>query len=322
MLSDLEKAIISTIIYFDIFNYPLTSLEVYKYLLWPTGKKADVSLFEIKRMLETSPLLKKRIQTKQGFYFLTGRETIISRRKQRYLIAEKKLLRARKFIKLLSKLPFVQTIHICNSLSYSNSREDSDIDLAIVCQPNAIWLTRILAVTLMELLGQRPSDEKMKNKICLSFYVSDDNLDLENYQSECPDIHFIFWQSQFLPIYQRNKNSFSESNAWSRKYLPNQISQTANNRRAIYHDSKTKRICENMLCRFLKNYLNKSAKKYQLKILPTKLKVANQQPTTDVVLENNILKLHANDRRQEYNQKWRIKYKSILKFYENSAENY
>ncbi len=322
MLSNLEKAIISTIIYFDIFNYPLTSVEVYKYLLCPTGKKIDASFLEIKRILETSPLLKKRIQTKQGFYFLNGRETIISRRKQRYLIAEKKLLRAKKFIRMISKLPFIQTICICNSLSYSNSREDSDIDLAIVCQPNTLWLTRFLAVSLMELLGQRPSDEKMKNKICLSFYISEDNLNLENYQSECPDIHFIYWQSQFFIVYQRNKNNFLKNNIWSKKYLPNQIEQLANNRRAIKHDSKTKKICENVLCEFVKKYFNKSAKKYQLRILPTKLKVSNQQPTTDVVLENNILKLHVNDRRQEYNQKWRIKYKSILKFYENIAENY
>ena len=322
MLSIKEKAILATVIYFDVFDYPLTCLEIYKYLLFPKGDSAQTTLFEIKHLLETSSLLKKRIQTHQGFYFLQGRETVISTRKKKYIFAEKKFLQARPYLKLLSKIPFVEKIYICNSLSYSNARDESDIDVAIFCKENTIWLARFLAVFLMDIFGQRPDEENVKNKICLSFYLSANNLNLENYQSECPDIHFIYWQSQFLPIYKNCTENFWQSNSWNKKYLPNQICQSTNSRRMIRQTSKIKKHCENIICQSIKNFLNRKSKNYQLKILPTKLKVAAQEPNTNVLLEDNIIKLHSNDKRQEYNQRWRIRYKAIIKYYENITENY
>jgi len=321
MLSQIEKSILATIIYFDIFDYPLTSLELYKYLLLPKGAPIQTNLLEIKQLLETSSLLKKRIQTQQGFYFFQGRENIIVTRKERYKIAERKFLRAKKYLSLISKLPFVEMICICNSLSYSNSREQSDIDLAIFCRAKTIWLTRFLAVSLMEILGQRPSEQNLKNKICLSFYLTDDNLNLENYQSECPDIHFIYWQSQFLPIYQKQNLDFYKKNFWCKKYIPYQIQPTANARRLIRKSVKDIKGIKDKEKKPLGNYFNQLAKNYQLRILPNKLKTAAKEPNTNVLLEDNIIKLHSNDKRQEYNQKWRIKYKGLIKYYESIAEN-
>lgn len=321
MLSPLEKSILATVSYFDIFDYPLTSFEIYKYLLSPAGQALNITYFEVKKTLDGFSPLQKKIQTCEGFYFLFGREGIISIRKERYIIAREKFKQAKRFIKFLSKLPFINAIYICNSLSYSNARPESDIDLAIICRPKTIWLVRMLAAGLTDFLRKRPAEDNLTNKICLSFYACTDNLSIEKYQSECPDVHFIFWQSQFLPIYEKDEKTFFNENTWAKKYLPNQIYQSANQSRAIQHQSKIKKRCENLLCKTFIKYINKKAKKYQLKIMPAKLKVAAQEPNTNVVLDDDIIKLHSNDKRQEYNQKWRIKYKSILNFYENNQEN-
>jgi len=321
MLSPLEKSILATVSYFDIFNYPLTSFEIYKYLLSPNGHELNATFFEIKKTLDGYSSLQKKIQTREGFYFLSGRESIISTRKERYIIAEEKFRQAKRFIKFLSKLPFINSIYICNSLSYSNARPESDIDLAIICRPKTIWLVRMLAAGLTDFLRKRPAEDNLKNKICLSFYTCIDNLSMEKYQSECPDVHFIYWQSQFLPIYVGNENIFFKNNTWSKKYLPNQINQSVNQKRAIINQSKMKKHCENLICDAIIKYLNKKAKKYQLKIMPARLKVAAQEPNTNVVLDDDIIKLHSNDKRQEFNQRWRIKYKSILNYYEQTQEN-
>ncbi|HUT22567.1 MAG TPA: hypothetical protein VMX18_04225 [Candidatus Bipolaricaulota bacterium] len=319
-LSREEKAILATIVYFDIFSYPLTAFEVYKYLLSPQGDPLDAELFQIKRLLETSATLQKKIQTRQGFYFLRGKENSVSLRKTRYKIAEKKFKKARKLFFLLSKIPFIQMICVCNTLAYSNSREESDIDLAIFCRPKTLWLTRLLAVSAMELLGQRPTDDDFKNKICMSFFLSEDSLSLEKYQSEKTDIHFIYWQAQFYPIFIRKNICFTFHNRWVKKYLPNHLASPISDRRTI------KTTAENKIRSTLKTSRHRSAmeavaKKYQLNILPPKLKAAADEPTTDVILQDDIIKMHSNDRRLEYNRKFKLRYESILKYYEETAKN-
>jgi len=320
MLSQLEKSILATLAYFDIFDYPLTCLEIHKYLLSPKGEKIKSGLYETKHILETSSTLAKKIQSRQGFYFLRNRQNIINIRKQRYIIAEKKFKKAKKYLNLLSKIPFVKKIYICNSLAYNNARDESDIDLALFCEKNTLWLCRFLAIFLMEALGQRPTETDMRNKICLSFYLDENELNLEKYQSECPDIHFIYWQSQFLPLFGEKSSDFFQKNSWIKNYLANHLPQSINNRRKI-QKSKQKNKSQRKFFHLIKKYLNQKTKKYQLKIMPAKLTISEKEPNTNVVLKNQIIKLHSNDKRQEFNQIWRIKYKSMLKFYENFEKN-
>ncbi|MFZ5364734.1 MAG: hypothetical protein ACOZBH_00860 [Patescibacteria group bacterium] len=319
MLSPLEKSILATIIYFDIFNYPLTSFEVYKYLISPKGAQLKAGYASVKQALETSPLLRKKIESQHGFYFLLNRSSLINIRRQRYLLAGKKLANAKKYFRLLAKIPFVTGVSVCNSLSYSNAREESDIDVAIICRPGTIWLVRSLAVFLIDLFKKRPTEDNLKNKICLSFYLSEDGLNLEECQSECPDIHFIVWLSQFLPIYSVYPDQIFHNNLWIKQYLPNAFAQLPNRARRV--EISEKKLCEKILCRSVIKFLSKPLKNYQLKILPTRLRLAAKEPNTNVMLSDQIIKLHVQDKRQEYNQRWRLKYQALIKHYEQNIES-
>ena len=66
-MNDLEKSILSTLVYYDILGCPLTSWEVFKYL----NKKGDfkVDLNEVLNILDNSSELSKVINQKNGLYF-------------------------------------------------------------------------------------------------------------------------------------------------------------------------------------------------------------------------------------------------------------
>ena len=70
----MEKAILKTLAYADIFDYPMTLREIHKWLI---NKKAN--LRQVEKVL--SKLSKKgKVKSKKEYYFLARREEIVKRR--------------------------------------------------------------------------------------------------------------------------------------------------------------------------------------------------------------------------------------------------
>ena len=155
----LQKSILSTIAYYDSLDYPLTSFEVFKYLINPLhiasfywdsvsesklfepvelGRFSSITLFNIRKILESNEL-KKFIGEKNGFYSLKGREEIIRTRIDRQKIADQKWKKAKKIIKLLQIVPYLKMVAVSGSLALNNTREESDFDLLIVAKSKRIW---------------------------------------------------------------------------------------------------------------------------------------------------------------------------------------
>jgi hypothetical protein len=279
---------------------PLTASEIYKNLYAPDKK---YSFPETLTML--AHLKNKNLQSKEGFYFFSNSQNLITIRKQRYLLANQKIKYAKKFIRLIAAIPFVKAVFICNNLGYQNAPEGSDIDLAIITQPDHIWTARFLSATLMKLLGKRPTDTNRKNKICLSFFITKDNLNLESLAYE-NDIHFIYWLNQFLPIYisENLDERFFKANAWTKKYLPNYFSTKTCDRWKINFNFFPKTFFEKILSQKLGEKLEKLLKKIQLQIFPKKLKEKAAENNSDVIISDTILKFHNKDKRLEIRDRW------------------
>ncbi|MFH0988253.1 MAG: hypothetical protein V1763_02680, partial [Parcubacteria group bacterium] len=207
------NSILNTLRYFDIFGFPLTAREVHNNLYEPD---ADYSFLQIQNALDA--IDKNLLQEKEGFYFLNGKAENIARRKARYLIVKNKLRRANFLIKLISRMPSVRAVFICNDVAYENAPDDSDIDLAIITKANRIWTARFFTTLLTKMTNNRPTPRNRKNKICLSFYVSEANLNLERVAYP-NDIHFYYWLSQFQPMYGEADtfDRFYTANEWLKK---------------------------------------------------------------------------------------------------------
>ena len=119
---------------------------------------------------------------------------------------------------------------------------------------------------------------------------------------KCFDIYFIYWLAGIVPIYDKRGvyEEFIKANSWIRQCLPNWQPLKLMERRdsgksfsCFYHD----------LIDLLFGGLEKNAKKLQLKKMPSGLKkIMNKN--TQVVINDQVLKLHTKDRREEYRKKW------------------
>ena len=96
----LSQAVLQTLTYSDIFDYPLTAPEVHKYL---TGMEA--SFEEVLQALEDGP------SRRTGNYFtLSGREAIVSIRLDREARSQKLLPLALRYGRILGGLPYIRMV--------------------------------------------------------------------------------------------------------------------------------------------------------------------------------------------------------------------
>ncbi len=306
-MSTLQKSLVATLAFFDIFDYPLTLMELWQWL-YSFGNGEEISLAAINEILTLGDL-GGQVETKDGFYFLAGRQMIVKKRLERYNIAEDKFIWAKSAAWLLSKLPFIRLVAVCNTLAYGNSRPEADIDFFIITAKNRIWTARLISVFLFQFFGWRPTSEKRQNKICLSFFVSEDGLNLQPAALGNEDVYFHFWLATLLPLYDQGGyyQKFLTANEWLKNYLPNVQPYYLNKKRAIKPSfSLFKKIME-----LHTDWLEKFYKFWQLKLLNKKLKALMNQGTS-VMVSDTILKFHPIDKRKEYEEIWRRQLAAIL----------
>ncbi|MFA6194639.1 MAG: hypothetical protein WC719_02755 [Patescibacteria group bacterium] len=286
----LREAVIRVIVFFDLFDYPLTSYEIWEQL----DKRGELT--------EVIDLLKEEISksiavinSKNGFYFLSGRDVIIAIRQARHNYGARKIKIARRFVRLFSLLPAVKMIALANSLGQNNLRDGSDIDFFIISSPRRIWLTRLYCTGLAKLLNRRPHAENKKDKICLSFYAAADHLCLDDLRLEGEDPYFDYWRRSLVLLYNKDKTyeRFLEANGLASKILATEPK--------IFVKS-----------RMFLDKLEFLAKKIQLAIMPEELRSVMNN-SDGVVINDSILKLYRRDRRREYAEKYGNKVDKILK---------
>jgi hypothetical protein len=292
--NELKGAIIKTIAFFDMFDCPLTVMEAWKFL----GVKCELS--EAQNVLEEIAAAGV-IGRKNGYYCLPGREEIYETRMRRYNYANRKFKRAVRMARLFKILPWIRMIAVGNMMGVNNLRDDSDIDLFIITKKRRVWLTRLFAVGLTALLGLRPSKKNNKDKICLSFFVSEEGMELKGLMLPANDVYFKYWLANLVPIYYVGGayENLIEQNNWLKEALPNWFSYKSGERRdagrgfsEFYHD------VIDMLVGGLEPYLMK----WQIKRLPANLRELLNKDTR-VVANERVIKLHDKDRRGEYAEK-------------------
>ncbi len=298
--NNLEKSILATIAYFDVFDYPLTIVEIWKWLYEKDFGGNSLSVGTIWKELENNQLIKSLVESRQGFYFLKNRGDLVELREARYVLGAKKIKRARKVARFLKFIPGIKMIAICNSLAWANAREESDIDFFIVTTSNKIWTTRFWAAGVLQIFGLRPNRKSNRDKICLSFFVDEASLNLEPLSASAPDVYLVYWIVQLHPLFDSGGvyQNFWQSNNWVKKFLPNVFPKGGK--------AKNDKIYSPGAAGFMEKFFHW----LQLKILPKNLR-AMANLDSKVVITDKVLKFHSNDRRDEYKKMWEERVRQI-----------
>lgn len=214
-----KESILKTLLYSDIFDYPLSKEEIWKFLI--SKNKEDKQSF-----LKYLNLKNHLFDYKNNFYFIKGRIEIIKKRQEKEKYSLEKVKFAKKIIQKISLIPTVYFIGISGALAMKNSDKDDDIDLFVVTAKNSVWTTRLIMVIVLIFLRvyRKRNGENVSNKICLNMLVDDSSLSFSKDRNDLYTAHEI---AQILPIFNRNETyeRFINSNIWIKDFLPNAFSQ-------------------------------------------------------------------------------------------------
>lgn len=214
---DGRELILKTLLYSNIFHYPLTEEEIYKYLI--SEKPLDMSsISKILRKVEIP------ISKKNEYYFIKNENNLLNERTNKQNSNVKKINLAKKIIKTLSVIPTIKFIGISGSLSMKNSDEDDDIDIFVISESKLIWLTRFFLIFTLISKGvyRKKNDKIVKNKICLNMIIDEDNVAFDKKNQDIFIAHEI---AQMIPVLDKDSSykKFIDSNMWVNNFLPNFI---------------------------------------------------------------------------------------------------
>ena len=167
VLSDDELAILKTVVYASLFDYPLT-LEELHYSLLEATLTGDAILAEY----ESSETLQRVIEFRDGFFFPRGRFGLVEKRQQRQTASNSLLERNRWVLKLVCAIPNTRLVALSGSAAHGNAELDSDIDLFIVTRRGCVWGVAVSVLLLTKILGYRRT-------VCCNLVLSETRLKID-----------------------------------------------------------------------------------------------------------------------------------------------
>lgn len=216
---ELSKNILATVAYYDVFSYPLTSFEIWKYLMrsdyFDEENSREIGLHQILHELKQEPLL-RFVEELNGFYFLKGRSKIVSQRIGRSKLSFSKARRLKMVIGILKFVPFVRMIGVTGRLAMKNARPDSDWDLLIVLKEGHIWMGRTLVTLVSHFLGKRRYGKKIKDRVCLNYFVSEGSLEISTKDLYSANEYFFMYPVFGFEVFKK----FQLKNRWISSIKP------------------------------------------------------------------------------------------------------
>ena len=206
-MNRLQQDILKTLLYYDIFSYPLKLSEISTLL--PTNSLQPEQIRSELLVLERNNLVREH----QGYYFLRNRdEGVIQRRQEMELHAHRLWKIARLMASLIRRFPFVRAIFVSGQLSKNVSDHGSDIDFFVVTGPNRLWIARACLVLFKKivLLNQRKF-------FCVNYYLSQDTLEIPERDIYIATEIVHLKPLHNLPLYRE----FMRCNSWVKQYFPN-----------------------------------------------------------------------------------------------------
>lgn len=307
---NLKQSILKTLAYFDLQRYPLTATEMGQWLY-------RFELGDFKELLLALDGLQSqnKIGQKYGYFYLSGSEATVEERRAKLVISELKLKKARRAAKFIMAVPFLKAVFVCNSVATGTAQSDSDIDFFIITEKNRLYIVRFFTNLILRIFGLRTYGDKTADRICLSFFVDDQNLSLEKIKAVPEDIHFAYWSLQMVPIYdpQNYFKRFLSANFWIKKYVPNFNMQTQYNNLVKPNISSVawQKVWQAMWRGQYGNMIEQQAREFQLLKLPLSVKEKSKIGDSGVVVNNGIVKLHEYDTRKAIYESWFEKLKEI-----------
>ncbi|NJM25866.1 MAG: hypothetical protein HC859_10675 [Bacteroidia bacterium] len=166
-VSPIQQHAIHTLLYFDIFKYPLRNQEIFKFLR--TNHLDEETLRNEVEALVNAGLIHRFGE----FYSISDTDDNVERRLRGNQLAALSLPVAQRQARLIARFPFVRAVMASGSLSKGYMEASSDLDFFIVTQPGRLWIARTLLV-----LYKRVFLGNSHKHFCVNYFVDANHLEI------------------------------------------------------------------------------------------------------------------------------------------------
>jgi len=206
--TSLERSIAQALAYADVFDYPLTSAEIHRYLI---GLAAPLPA--VQAALDTASGPGGWIQREGPHFTLSGRRALVDTRRSRSLAADRLWPHAVNYGRRISRLPFVRMVAVSGALAVENPAENADIDYLIVTAPGRLWLCRGLILLLARLATRTGVT------LCPNYLIARTERALVFPEQNLYTAHEV---AQMVPLGGMDVyNELRQRNRWVLDFLPN-----------------------------------------------------------------------------------------------------
>jgi hypothetical protein len=285
-LQEIKCEVLRTLLYFDLFSYPLSTSEIHLFLQIPiqNTKQIDAAI----RALVSERTV---FQFNEVYSIQSKVAELHKEREENTQRAHQYWEKAEIYGKIIASFPFVKAVFISGSLSKNQVPVNGDIDYFLICSANRLWIARLLLMLFKKVF--------LKNKhtyFCINYLIDDISFEIS------PQNIFTATELKTLvPTYGHNYyDNLMQNNTWSNAFLPNYCS------RNIYsgvnpYSTFLKRLFEHLISIFgapLNQFIFKQWKRYDEKKYPGQIfhltphlashHIVNRQDSIPVILEKRI----------------------------------
>lgn len=205
-LTPLEAAIVRTVAYVDVFDYPLTAAEIHRFLMGTFASPETVA-----DTLHNGRLIPQALHTQDGYFTLPGRESIITTRLRRHAIAQTLWPHAIHYGRFIAQLPFIRMVAVTGSLAVDNAEANADIDYLIITDNGRLWLSRAFTILIVRLAARQ------NITLCPNYFLSQRALALSEHNIYTAHELVQMIPLAGLPYYHQLR----QLNPWTNSLLPN-----------------------------------------------------------------------------------------------------
>lgn len=279
-MHEIDIAILKTIIYADVFHFPMTAQEIHHFLIHDKSIEFDV----IQEQLESSKLLTDHLYTDGTYIALKQRRDILPLRHEREQVMLSLSHRVTYFGRILSYFPFVELVGVTGALAMRNpSSDNDDLDYLIVTRPGRVWLARAAIIFLVRLMRFRNIE------ICPNYVLASDKL-VQSRQ----DLYIAHEIAQIIPLSNQDLyQQLRDHNLWTFDQLPNakhalhELANLKQNKLGL----AVKRVVERILLTPFGNWLEK----WEYNRKAVRFQSQAEHPTAAAEIDESHVKGHFND---------------------------
>ena len=307
ILTAREEAILRSVVYSSLFEYPLTARQLSYSLMG-----AQLSPTQIRSIYDGSRSLQSVIGLEGELFYRRDCRHHLKERLSRRQTTQTILSKHSRLLRMIACLPFTRLVALSGSAAHLNMTEGADVDLFIVTRAGTVWGTGATILLLSRILGCR-------HLICFNYLISESQLAVE--------ARDLFTANQIIHLRPLSGRSMlgrlRKANPWVREHYPNSLQPHAAmdallpGRRCRAIKGVLERVCRLGPSQLLEWFSYCFYRRYLIR------SAAQWQTPDAVTLSRSVMKLHTSSHAQDvlgrFQEEW-IRVISRLSAASTSAE--